>query len=293
MPGKRTRDRQLAKLAARRQAQRNARARRKKLIAGLVGVVVGLASIAVGFSVLTGGEDGEPSPSKSPKPNRQVEPQQTGTVQAQATPPSEVACGAERPAAADVPKPQFDRAPSPKLVLDENSVYTAVMETSCGTIEIELRAAEAPKTVASFVFLAEKGYFDGIFFHRVADGIDVIQGGDPLGLGSGGPGYSIPDELTGSESYVEGTVAMANAGPNTGGSQFFVITGPEGTNLDLYPNYTIFGEVVSGLDAAVKINSLMEGPDHDGPPVKAAYIESVTIREEPKPVGTPSASPSA
>ncbi len=294
MPGKRTRDRQLAKLAARRQEERGARVRRKKLISGVVGAVIGLAAIAVGFQVLTGGDEGpggEPSATETPK-TREL-PKQTGTVSPLVTPPSEVACDGERPDAADVAKPQFDRAPAAKLVLEKDVIYTAVMETSCGTITIELRSEQAPATVASFVFLAQEGYFDGLAFHRVVDSIDVIQGGDPLGNGRGGPGYSIPDELMGDESYVEGVLAMANAGPDTGGSQFFVITGPEGTNLDLAPNYTIFGKVLSGLDAAVKINSLMPGPDYDGAPIKAAYIESVTIRQEAKPTETPSASPSA
>lgn len=294
MPGKRTRDRQLAKLAARRQAERGAKARRKKLTSGIVGAVIGLAAIAVGFQVLTSGDEGPgEQPSATATPKGREEPKQIGTVSAEVTPPSKVACGGKRPEAADVAKPQFDRAPSPKLVLEKDVVYTAVMETSCGAIEIELRAEEAPETVASFVFLAQKGYFDGLTFHRVVDSIDVIQGGDPLGSGRGGPGYSIPDELMGDESYVEGSIAMANAGPDTGGSQFFIITGEEGTNLDLSPNYTIFGKVVAGLDAAVKINSLMDGPKYDGAPIEAAYIESVAIQEAPKPTETPSASPSA
>jgi cyclophilin family peptidyl-prolyl cis-trans isomerase len=166
------------------------------------------------------------------------------------------------------------------------------MRTSCGTVRIQLNTATAPQTSASFVFLAEKGFFDGLFFHRVVDSIDVIQTGDPLGTGSGGPGYTIPDELTGKEHYTAGTVAMANGGANTGGSQFFIITGPQGTNLDGNPNYTIFGKVVSGLDVAKTINALMpKQKNYDGPPTKAVYIESMTI-ETAKAPPSPRASPS-
>jgi len=181
-------------------------------------------------------------------------------------------------------------------VLDKNTTYTAVFETSCGTINVELDSAGAPNTVASFVFLAEKGYFDGTYFHRVVDSIDVIQGGDPAGTGSGGPGYTIPDELTGKEHYAPGAIAMANAGPNTGGSQFFIITGPGGSNLDNNPNYTIFGNVTEGLPVAKEINSFMPKKDgsYDGPPTEAIYIDSVTIektKSPPSPKASASPSP--
>jgi cyclophilin family peptidyl-prolyl cis-trans isomerase len=166
------------------------------------------------------------------------------------------------------------------------------MQTSCGTIRIQLDPTTAPQTSASFVFLAEKGYFDGQFFHRVVDSIDVIQTGDPLGTGTGGPGYAIPDELTGKEHYAPGTVAMANGGANTGGSQFFIITGPQGTNLDANPNYTIFGKVVSGLDVAKTINGLIPHQIYNGAPTKAVYIESMTI-ETAKAPPPASASPSS
>jgi cyclophilin family peptidyl-prolyl cis-trans isomerase len=117
----------------------------------------------------------------------------------------------------------------------------------------------------------------------------VVQGGDPTGTGSAGPGYSIPDELTGSEHYATGTVAMANAGPNTGGSQFFLITGPGGANLDGNPNYTIFGNITDGLDVAKQINSFMP-KSGDGQPTQAVYIESVTIEKHKAPSPTPTPS---
>lgn len=292
----RSRERQLAKLAARRKAEQSAAQRRRRIIAGVVGALVGLAAIGLGLWVILG-DNGTPAASGSPStiPSTSTGlPQQTGTVTPQGTPAKTVACGGSVPAAADTPKPQFDSAPSPDLVLKPDLTYTAVIETSCGTIKVELDSTQAPNTVASFVFLADKHYFDGQFFHRVVDSIDVIQGGDPLGTGSGGPGYSIPDELSGHEDYSTGTVAMANAGPGTGGSQFFIITGPDGKNLNGNPNYTIFGKVVDGLDVAQTINALMPKgqKNYDGAPTEAVYIDKVTI-ESSKTKPSSSASPSS
>jgi cyclophilin family peptidyl-prolyl cis-trans isomerase len=296
----RSRDRHLAKLAARRKAELSAVQRRKRLTAGIVGAVVGLAAIGIGVALIVGGNDNptvSAAPSApsttSPTPSGGGLPAQTGTVTPKASPAAKVACGATRPADAGTPKPQFDKAPTAKQILKTGTVYTAVMRTSCGTITIQLDSTNAPATAASFVFLADKHYFDGQFFHRVVDSIDVIQAGDPLGTGSGGPGYSIPDELKGNEHYTAGTVAMANAGPGTGGSQFFIITGPDGTNLDGNPNYTIFGKVVSGLDVAKTINALMPKKGYDGAPTQAVYIEKITIESAKQPSPSPSASPSA
>jgi cyclophilin family peptidyl-prolyl cis-trans isomerase len=294
----RSRERHLAKLAARRRAEQTQSQRRRKITAGIVGAVVGLAAIGIGASLLFDKNDNPTvaaTPTATTTPSAPVSgglPTKTGTVTAQASPAAKIACGGKRPSAADTPKPQFDHAPAPKDVLKKDTIYTAVMRTSCGTIRIQLDATTAPQTSASFVFLAEKGYFDGQFFHRVVDSIDVIQTGDPLGTGRGGPGYAIPDELTGTEHYAPGTVAMANGGANTGGSQFFIITGPQGTNLDGNPNYTIFGNVVSGLDVAKTINALMpKQKNYDGAPTKAVYIESMTI-ETAKAPASASASPS-
>jgi cyclophilin family peptidyl-prolyl cis-trans isomerase len=295
----RSRERQLAKLAARRKAEQSQSQRRRKITAGIVGAVVGLAAIGIGAALLFDKNDNPTvaaTPTATTTPSVPVTgglPTKTGTVTAQASPAAQVACGGTRPAAADTPKPQFDHSPAPRDILKKDTVYTAVMQTSCGTIRIQLDPTTAPQTSASFVFLADKGYFDGQFFHRVVNSIDVIQTGDPLGTGTGGPGYTIPDELTGKEHYMPGTVAMANGGANTGGSQFFIITGPQGTNLDGNPNYTIFGKVVSGLDVAKTINALMpKQKNYDGAPTRAVYIESMTIdtaKAPPPASGSPSA----
>jgi cyclophilin family peptidyl-prolyl cis-trans isomerase len=287
---KRSRDRQLAKLAARRQAERTAAMRRRNLIVGGVAGVVSLLVVVVGLNVLLGDgtQAGSPSltpstsPSGSPSPSAALG-TETGTVTPTAANESgEVACGAEAPPQAGKPKPQF--AGPPPMKIDPKATYTATVETSCGTIVIELDAKRAPTTVNSFVFLAKEGYFDGQYVHRLDTSIDVVQGGDPTGTGSGGPGYAIPDELKGDESYTPGTLAMANAGANTGGSQFFLITGPAGTNLDGNPNYTIFGKVIEGLDVAKRIQSLpivdaSSGDISGQRPVQAIYLESVTIRK--------------
>jgi cyclophilin family peptidyl-prolyl cis-trans isomerase len=295
MPSK-SRQRHLAKGAERRRLERERAARRRTIALSVGGAIAGILIIALGVTLLnrndastTAGTSLTPSASATTTPTPNKPPKQTGTVTAQAKPANTVACGASVPADASTPKPQFDHAPSPGDVLDKNTEYTAILHTSCGDVTIALDPTAAPQTVASFVFLAEQKFFDGTFFHRVVDSIDVVQGGDPTGTGSGGPGYSIPDELKGGEHYATGTVAMANAGPNTGGSQFFLITGPGGANLDSNPNYTIFGHITDGLDVAKQINGFMP-KSGDGQPTQAVYIDSVTIEKQKTPSPTPSPS---
>jgi cyclophilin family peptidyl-prolyl cis-trans isomerase len=165
--------------------------------------------------------------------------------------------------------------------IDESMLYRMTIQTSCGDIVIEMDPSVAPETVNSFVFLAKHDYFDGQYVHRIASSIDVIQTGDPTGTGTGGPGYTIPDELQGGETYGPGVVAMANTGaPNSGGSQFFVIVGPKGHALDDQASYTVFGHVVEGLDVAKEIFGF--APESgDGQPTEAVYVEDVTIEAVP------------
>ncbi|SVB60543.1 uncharacterized protein METZ01_LOCUS213397, partial [marine metagenome] len=136
---------------------------------------------------------------------------------------------------------QFDSPP--EMEIDTDRSYSAEMETSLGSMTIHLDPVRAPRTVNSFVFLARQGFFDGVIFHRVINGF-VVQGGDPTGTGSGGPGYRFDDELPQPGRYELGSLVMANAGPNTNGSQFFIITGPNGVGLP--PQYSLFGKVVNG-----------------------------------------------
>ena len=165
----------------------------------------------------------------------------------------------------------FDAAP--EMIIDPAKTYSATMVTSKGTLEILLDALAAPVTVNSFVFLARWHYFDGIIFHRVIPGF-VLQGGDPTGTGTGGPGYRFADELPKPGRYELGSLAMANAGPNTNGSQFFVISGPDGVRLP--PLYSLFGKVVKGLDVVEAINGV---GTPSGKPRERVVIESVTITE--------------
>jgi cyclophilin family peptidyl-prolyl cis-trans isomerase len=139
---------------------------------------------------------------------------------------------------------------------------------------IALDPLAAPKTVNSFVFLARYHYYDGVVFHRIIPGF-VLQGGDPTGTGTGGPGYKFADELPAPGRYQVGSLAMANAGPNTNGSQFFVISGPDGVRLP--PQYALFGAVVSGGDVITAIDAL---GTRSGKPKETVTIESVTIAEE-------------
>jgi len=161
----------------------------------------------------------------------------------------------------------------PPMCIDPAKRYTATMVTTKGTMVIALDPAAAPRTVNSFVFLARYHYFDGIVFHRVIPGF-VLQGGDPTGTGTGGPGYKFADELPAAGRYELGSLAMANAGPDTNGSQFFVISGPDGVRLP--PSYSLFGKVVSGLETVAAIDAL---GSRSGKPTETVTIESLTIAE--------------
>ncbi len=159
------------------------------------------------------------------------------------------------------------------MCIDVTRRYSAEMVTSKGTMTIALDPVAAPKTVNNFVFLARYHYFDGIFFHRVIPGF-VLQGGDPRGTGTGGPGYEFEDELPRPGRYELGSLAMANAGPNTNGSQFFVISGPSGVRLP--PQYSLFGKVVNGLDVVAVVDALGTS---SGKPKERVTIVSMTITE--------------
>ena len=161
----------------------------------------------------------------------------------------------------------------PPMTIDVTKRYTATMETSHGTMAIALDPAAAPRTVNSFVVLARYHYFDGIVFHRIIPGF-VLQGGDPTGKGTGGPGYQFADELPKPGRYELGSLAMANAGPNTNGSQFFVISGPDGMRLP--PQYSLFGKVVAGLETVAAIDAVGTS---GGTPKENVTIEKVTIEE--------------
>lgn len=165
---------------------------------------------------------------------------------------------------------QYDS--SPELTIDLDKTYTATLDTNHGEVVIELDAARSPQTVNNFVFLAQDGFYDGVIFHRVIEGF-MIQGGDPTGTGRGGPGYKFRDEIEGAASYDRGVVAMANSGPHTNGSQFFICHSDAG----LPHSYTIFGRVDVGLEIVDSIAaSETDGSDR---PHDDVVINKVTIRE--------------
>jgi len=161
----------------------------------------------------------------------------------------------------------------PPMTIDQNKEYTATIKTNYGYIVLELFPKDTPVTVNNFVFLARQGFYNGVKFHRVMKGF-VIQGGDPTGTGTGGPGYRFADEKI-TKDYVAGTLAMANAGANTNGSQFFItLTDLRGS---LEKKYTIFGQVTSGFDVVQKIGDV---PVKGSSPVKDVLIDSITIEEK-------------
>ena len=177
-------------------------------------------------------------------------------------------------AAGDCPTPKKLTFPSPpEMKIDPAKKYTAEVKTTKGAFTIELDPARAPKTVNNFVFLAREKFYDGVGFHRIIPGF-VVQGGDPQGTGAGGPGYKFEDELPKAGEYRLGSVAMANSGPNTNGSQFFIITGPQGEQLP--PNYSLFGRVTEGMDVVKAIEAT--GTDA-GTPKEKTCMQSVTITE--------------
>jgi peptidyl-prolyl cis-trans isomerase B (cyclophilin B) len=148
------------------------------------------------------------------------------------------------------------------MKIDPKKTYTAVMETSKGTMELELFAADVPKTVNNFVFLARDGFYDGTVFHRVISNF-MAQGGDPTGTGRGGPGYRFEDEFS-KHTHITGALSMANAGPNTNGSQFFICFAPQ---PHLNGRHSVFGLLMKGKDVLDKIT-------------QGDKLVSVTIREE-------------
>ena len=291
MPNRRTRDRHLQKLAARRAAERK-RLRRRRITAVIVAFAVVLAAGGFLYYAFTGESStssAKPSsnPSASATPSAAGEfgtPKTTGTVTPVTPPPKKVACGASAPKEAGEPKPQFAPAPDPQKYLKPNTRYTATVDTSCGSFEIAFYPEQAPDAVASFVFLAKQGFFDGLTFHRIVTGF-ALQGGDPLGNGTGGPGYQFPNEVDKSLTFGKpGVVAMAISGLDTNGSQWFVTLGAD-TNLNPSSSgsYTIFGRVTKGMDTITKLENVptttAPGGSEPSSPTEAVYIDSVKISE--------------
>ncbi len=172
------------------------------------------------------------------------------------------------------PGPQRVFSAAPAMAIDPNKQYTATVKTDKGDFTIQLFAKDAPQTVNSFVFLAQHNYYDGLSFDRVVPGF-VIQGGDPNGDATGDPGYKLPDEIN-SHTNDTGAVAMANAGPNTDGSTFYIDLAPQ---PNLNSHYTVFGQVASGMDVVNAIGKTPRDPANTAAP--AVKIQSITVTPSP------------
>ncbi|MHB1139364.1 MAG: peptidylprolyl isomerase [Microthrixaceae bacterium] len=179
------------------------------------------------------------------------------------------------PAAADGSSERRTKFSEPfELSIDPEKSYQAEIVTNHGTMTAYLHAKDAPNTVNNFVNLARYHYYDGIIFHRIIREF-MIQGGDPEGSGRGGPGYKFADELPAAGKYKVGSLAMANAGPNTNGSQFFIVSGAHGVTLP--PQYSLFGQLIAGEDVLSAIEKVRTGSGDR--PVEDVVIESITITE--------------
>jgi cyclophilin family peptidyl-prolyl cis-trans isomerase len=204
-------------------------------------------------------------------------------------------CGvsfAERAAAAaigDEGSTVYQWSAPPPMTINPDTTYSAVIRTNLGEMIIELYPKDAPNTVNNFVFLAREGFYNFVVFHRIISGF-MVQTGDPTGTGRGGPGYRFEDELSGPQTYTRGTLAMANAGPNTQGSQFFIC---HGSRTEALPKrYTIFGKVTTGLDVLDAIANVEVKASTNGEvsaPVDPPVIESIAVVEGSVPEGEPPA----
>ena len=173
----------------------------------------------------------------------------------------------------EAPKPRKESLKAPQQTVQKGEKLTAVVETSCGSFEIALDTTRAPKTSNSFAYMAEEGFYDDLTFHRIVPGF-VIQGGDPEGTGSGGPGYKVVEKPPSNLAYTKGVVAMAKSSsepPGTSGSQFFVVTGAD---AGLPPEYALVGKVSSGMDVVERIGKLGTPEEK---PKQTVLIEKVTI----------------
>lgn len=249
--------------AARRQAYMEAMQRRRRTrTIGITGATAALllGGGAIAFVATTGG----PKETPTPKPTPSLAPT-----------PAPIACDGTLPQAAGSKKPEFAKAEDQKL--NRKKTYILRLQTSCGQIDVKLALAKSPKTVNSVVFLTRKGLYDGLTFHRVVADF-AIQGGDPKGDGSGGPGYKVTEAPPKDLKYTKGVVAMAKGGPEpagTSGSQFFIVPGDGAGTLPA--EYALLGEVIAGQTVVDSINQVA---GRDEKPTKKIFIEKATIVEQ-------------
>jgi cyclophilin family peptidyl-prolyl cis-trans isomerase len=276
------RERQKANRQARLAAESKAATRRRRIRTGLLvgGAVVLILAVLLVISLISddGGddEDVEAGATTTAVGSTTAAPgDTTATSAAGASTTGAATAAADCPAADGSSEPQTSFAEAPPDCIDPDTIYAATVVTSEGTFVMDLDPSLDEASVNSFVFLARYHFFDGLNFHRVVPGF-VIQGGDPSGDGTGGPGYSFtggtPDS---SDVYAVGSVSMANStGPSSNGSQWFVAL--DDLSSQLQPNYSYFGNVVEGMDVVEAIGALGQG---DGPPSREVTIEEITIQE--------------
>lgn len=286
-----------AKRARKKQGRRDriaaetkaAEQRRRRNLNIVLGVIVVAALAFLGIHQLTKKSTTKVVAGSTPTPTASTAASPASSPSA-ATSPSAAASSAATTTAGSCPsaaKPvQGSHAtqPSPPaMTISKTTTYTAAFSTTCGDFVMTLDARDSPNTVNSFVYLAKKGFFNGLDFHRISHTANVIQGGDPKGDGSGGPGYTVVDPVPSSlnsGTYGSGLVAMAktSADPNgTAGSQFFIV--PPGVSSDIGPDYALLGNVTSGLDVVGKIFAdIPSGQQgYDGAPAVPVYIDTVTV----------------
>lgn len=269
------RARQRAAREARLEEEARQQKRRKQIRNGIIVVVLAGAIIGIVFAISGGGNKNKQSSSTTTSTTAPKT--QDAKLQVQA---NDAAVRAGCPASTKTTVNTQKYTAAPAMTIDTTKQYTATVATTTGDFTITLDAKSAPTTVNNFVFLADKGYYHCVIFHRVIPGF-MDQTGDPTGVGTGGPGYTITDEnppkaTNPAQQYPLGSVAMANTGsPNSGGSQFFIVAGPQGESL---PNtYALFGSVTSGMSVVDTINQ--QGSAQGVPPNVTQRIISVTIHE--------------
>ena len=277
------RARQRAARESRLAQEAKAQKRRKQIRNGIIIAVIAGVIILIVF--LTSSNSPSKSSTSSTTTTTTTAPTSTTTTQSAANAQlqaqaNQVAVAAGCPASTSAVVNTQKYSAAPPMTIDTSKNYTATVVTTAGTFTIDLDAKAAPVTVNNFVFLANKDFYHCVIFHRVIPSF-MDQTGDPTGTGNGGPGYTIPDELPAkstdaSDQYPLGSVAMANTGqPHTGGSQFFIVAGPEGEGLA--NSYSLFGQVATGMDVVDKINA--QGSAAGVPPDVTQRIISVTIQE--------------
>jgi cyclophilin family peptidyl-prolyl cis-trans isomerase len=285
----------------RRTSAAEARQRRIRVIAIVLVAAMALALVGVAILSQFADEPGTPeitgfADDGATEPGDDAE-APAGTETPAEDPPAAAGAGYEDPQGAEVepcptdvdaPEPAAEPyASAPDMVIEPSGTYTATIATTCGDIVLQLDAEAAPTAVNNFVVLARDDYYVGVPFHRVIDGF-MIQGGDPTGTGHGGqgrfPGYTFQDELERARElvaehggYPRGTLAMANAGPDTNGSQFFIVQAEPGYPLD--PAYTFFGQVLEGMDV---VDRIAQGPEEGGIATDPVRIIDIAIEDTPE-----------